>query len=134
LPDEATCSFSDSAVVPGSGEVTSTMTVETGAPGKSLVSAGFRGARSAVAWAGLLVLAALAVLSPAHSKGKIKPSRRGARMLLAVAAVLLLMTVACGDDETTAPTGGTPSGTHEFTVTGAWNSVERSAGATLVVE
>jgi hypothetical protein len=135
LPEEATCSFSDSEVIPGSGEVTSTMTVQTGPPTKTLVSAGVNGAGAALALACLLVLIALAALSPVCTRNGLRLSRWGrTHTLLALVAVLLLMTLACGDDDTTSPTGGTPSGTYQLTVTGTWDSVERSAGATLLVE
>jgi hypothetical protein len=55
--------------------------------------------------------------------------------LLALAVVSMLVLHGCGDNNGTGPpAGGTPAGTYEVTVTGAWESVQHTASATLVVE
>jgi hypothetical protein len=137
MPEDATCSFSEDQVVPGSGEARSLLTIETAAPSKSVASTGQGIPGGPVAaWIGLLSLVALMALGRVCSRVRLGPVARvaGVYALLMVMVALLLLQVACGDDDTTAPTGGTQTGTYEFTVTGAWESVERTGEATLVVE
>jgi CSLREA domain-containing protein len=137
MPEDATCSLSEDQVVPGSGEARSVLTIETAAPSKSAASSG-QGIPGGpvVAWIGLLSLATLTALGMVRSRGQLASVTRiaGAHALLIILIALLLLQVACGDDDTTAPTGGTPAGTYEFTVTGTWEAVERTGEATLVVE
>lgn len=138
MPEEATCSLSEAEVVPGSGQATSVLTIETAAPSKSRAGAqpGLPGGSNVLIGMILVSLAALAVMARVFLGGRSTGVARlaGGPAVLALVAALLLLTVACGDDDTTAPTGGTPEGTHEITVTGTWGSVERSAEATLIVE
>jgi CSLREA domain-containing protein len=137
MPDDAEYEFSEVEVIPGSGQVTSTLTVRTVAPSKSRLSALVPGRDAIKVWTGLLLVFAMTAWIPAAAReGRLRlPRKRRVWTLLALVTTLLILASACGDDNTVAPPpGGTPSGTHQFTVTGTWESVERSAQATLVVE
>lgn len=130
LPTPATCDFAPADVTPGAGQASAMLTVSTAAPSASLATP-IRSASHAslvLGWfLGLLVLVALAAGMRVGRRG-----RSGA--LLACAVLLILLQQACGDDDGTGPTGGVDPGTYEFTVTGAWGSIEHSTTATLVVE
>lgn len=49
-------------------------------------------------------------------------------------ALLFLTPISCGDDGTRPPSGGTPAGSYEITVTAAWESVQISTTVTMVVQ
>ena len=58
------------------------------------------------------------------------------RWLLATVVALAAFQVACGDETPTTPTpvGGTPPGTYELAITGAWGSLEHISTTSLVVQ
>jgi hypothetical protein len=84
-----------------------------------------------------LALVALRIAAPAEDESSLRPARRslsGAIAAAALGAIMLLMPVSCGDDGTTPPSGGTPPGSYQMTVTASWESVQATTTATMVVQ
>jgi hypothetical protein len=46
----------------------------------------------------------------------------------------VFLQTSCGKDGTSPPTGGTPTGTYQLTVTATWQSAQTTANATLIVQ
>jgi hypothetical protein len=145
-PSGAACAFMDDEVTLAAGQATTTMTVTTTAPATSILVAPRRLPWNPPGWpwALLLLFPGVVVLLPGiGGKGwKAKGSGPGRRLvtrlgwgtLAASTAVILILQASCGDGGTSPPTGGTPTGTYEITVTATWESVQTTATATLVVQ
>jgi CSLREA domain-containing protein len=140
-PAGTTCTFDQDQVTLVSGQASATMTVTTVAPAAS-APLGTDGSPwgPPVAWLyPLLALAALLTYSTANRLTKANPAREVGglgRPLVrgTLVAVLLLIPVSCGDDGTKPPTGGTPPGSYELTVSATWETVELTTTATMVVQ
>jgi hypothetical protein len=88
-----------------------------------------------------VLLSALGLASlVARGRAEDEKARVGSRSLLrsiatgALGAGLLLALGSCGDDGTKPPSGGTPPGSYEMTVTATWESVEVSTTVTMIVQ
>jgi titin len=141
-PSGTTCTFGQDQVTLVSGQASTTMTVTTVAPAtlRPLVP-GMDPRRPGMLWLvallGALGLAALRIAAPAEDESSLRPARRslsGAIAAAALGAIMLLMPVSCGDDGTTPPSGGTPPGSYQMTVTASWESVQATTTATMVVQ
>jgi hypothetical protein len=140
-PGGTTCTFSQDQVTLASGQASTTMTVTTVAPASTLPSS--PGGASPVAlifWlAALLAPIVLTARAPRRNRGD-GTSATGRRSLVpttalgALGAVLLLASVSCGDDGAKPPSGGTPAGSYDLTVTATWESVQASTTVTMVVQ
>ncbi|MBT8398185.1 MAG: CSLREA domain-containing protein [Gemmatimonadetes bacterium] len=145
-PSGTTCAFASDELTLASGQASTNMTVTTVAPSASFLM-GPRGTWSGLpghSWAIILALASLLALMLATliREGDHRRRRAGAPMLHRVrwsalaglGALLLILQTACGDSGTSTPTGGTPPGTYELTVTATWESVQQTGTVTLVVQ
>jgi titin len=140
-PAGTTCTFDQDLVTLDAGQASATMTVTTVAPADLVPLA--PGGIPWSPWAGGL-LAAIAVaavltaqfwvLMPAD--GSARPRGDLARLVLRAAFVsaALPFCASCGENGTKPPSGGTPPGTYEMTVTATWESVQVTTTATLVVQ
>lgn len=136
LPGLTTCSFSSDTVVPGASRARSIVTVSTtfSSSTAALVS-GERPTRGTTwpSWLGLgLPVAGLLGLAVTGRVGR----RRALAfpMVLGLAVAGLLVYTGCGDNDSTGPTnGGTPTGRHEFTVTGTVGPLSESDNSLLIV-
>ncbi|MCJ7627374.1 MAG: hypothetical protein MUO50_03190, partial [Longimicrobiales bacterium] len=145
-PTGTTCTFTADELTLAASGASTTMTVTTVAPSGSgvVVPRRLPWNPSGWSWAFLLALPGIALLL----RG-IQSSGRGARRLgtgnrvmtragwgvvAASGAILLILQTSCGKDGTSPPTGGTPAGTYELTVTATWETVQQTATATLVVQ
>lgn len=129
-PSGTTCSFDQDEVTLDQGQASATLTVTTVAPAGTLPFSGPElppgGWWLGLTWAAALAWVILLRSIPGTSRG----IRRGSWVL----PLLLLVPAACGDDGTSEPTGGTPPGSYEITVTGSWESVDFSTTVTMVVQ
>jgi CSLREA domain-containing protein len=140
-PTGTTCSFDQDQVTLASGQASTTMTVTTVAPASSVPSSpGGAPSVPLILWLAV-VLAPVAVLAEAKKgvarKAAYLAPRRSlprAVAMAAVGAIILLASVSCGDDGTKPPSGGTPAGSYELTVTATWESVQASTTVTMVVQ
>jgi hypothetical protein len=148
-PSQATCTFDQDQITLVGGQAAATMTVTTAAPaGFGPVSPGTP-ALPPWGWlgVGLALLAGLglwrrahtAVLKPAggswdRSRRIRVPRIRQWALMAAAGGVLVLLQASCGSDKTSPPTGGTPTGTYELTITATWETAQTSSSATLVVQ
>ena len=153
-PAGTTCTFDQDQVTLAAGQASATMTVTTVAPaGTAPGVPGDRPPAPKLMWlfgvvgVGVLVgmgRAKLATSRPAVVGGAgparswpaflwLFPTPRfayGAFVLL----ILLFASASCGDEGTTPPSGGTPAGTYQLSVTATWESVQISSNVTMVVQ
>ena len=145
-PTGTTCTFDQDQVTMASGQASATMTVTTVAPasvGPSTPAPSAPGegpTAPGTVWLAVL-LSALGLASlVARGRAEDEKARVGSRSLLrsiatgALGAGLLLALGSCGDDGTKPPSGGTPPGSYEMTVTATWESVEVSTTVTMIVQ
>jgi hypothetical protein len=140
-PAGTTCTFDQEQVTLVSGQASATMTVTTVAPAGS-EPLGTDGAPWApwfpllfglLALGALLASAVLEWVTPVNpAVAEVRVGRSVARGILV--AALLLVPVSCGDDGTKPPTGGTPPGSYDLTVTATWETVQLTTTATMVVQ
>lgn len=145
-PSGTTCTFANDEVSLSGGQGSTTMRITTVAPSalfpmKHRVD--WRGL-SGPSWAAALALAGLiALMLGALSRDEDLRLRRARSRLFrqirwgamaSVGAVVLVLLSACGDSGTSTPTGGTPAGTYQVTVTASWESVQQTGTVTLVVQ
>ncbi len=140
-PTGTTCTFDQDQVALVAGQASAAMTVTTVAP--ALVPPSSPGRAPAVPglwWlAGILTMVTIGVLTAgrgASSAGASTATRASfARAALGLfGALLVAASLSCGDDGTTPPSGGTPPGSYQLTVTATWESVEASTTVTMVVQ
>jgi CSLREA domain-containing protein len=147
LPSGAQCSFSESEVTPGSGESVSTMTVSTTAPSSALLAPVPGASRWRRPWSGegsspvlpgiwvVMLFVAGAGLVLVRTRGRLV---RWGRVLLGGLVLAAVLQVGCGDGdggtEPLPPTGGTPTGSYEITVSGTVGSLVHTATTNLTVE
>jgi hypothetical protein len=119
-----------------------TMTVTTVAPASTLPSSPPAPPPTVALFfwlAALVAPIALMTKSP-RRKGGNGTSKSGRRSLAPTAAlatlgaILLLASVSCGDDGAKPPSGGTPAGSYDLTVTATWESVQVTTTVTMVVQ
>ncbi|NND28110.1 MAG: CSLREA domain-containing protein [Myxococcales bacterium] len=131
-PSEATCFFDQDQIALVDGQASATMTVTTAAPaGAGPILPEMRQGPPWV-WLGmaLVLLAGLGIL---HRGVAAPPIGRWA-VMGAIGGLLVLLQPSCGTDGTLPPTGETPTGTYELTITATWESAQTSSTATLVVQ
>jgi len=140
-PSGTTCTFDDDQVTLDAGQASVTMTVTTVAPAGSgpWFPKRIPPFPPAVGWVLLLTVIGIAVAGVGrarwewHGGGRI-PRRVRMGFGAAFIALLFLTPISCGDDGNRPPSGGTPAGTYEITVTAAWESVQISTTVTMVVQ
>ena len=129
-PSGTVCSFDQDEVTLDQGQASADLTVTTVAPAGTLPFSGPE-PPTGRSWLSLMWAAALAwILLLGSTPGASRRSWRGSWAL----PLLLLVPASCGDDGTSGPTGGTPPGSYEITVSGSWESVDFSTTVTLVVQ
>jgi titin len=145
-PTGTTCTFGQDQVVLASGQASTTMTVTTVAPARvgPSIPAPFSPGESPTApgtlWLAVVLsaLALAALLARGSAEHEKAPATRRSLSRSAATAVLgaglLLALASCGDDGTKPPSGGTPAGSYEMTVTATWESVQASTTVTMVVQ
>ncbi len=137
-PSMAECTFSESQVTPGDDAVMSTLTLTTTAPSTSLAAAMVwdRDLPLALPWVAILVMGLVTLAGLGIGRRGSTARRPHIRWLLATVVALVAFQAACGDETPTTPTpvGGTPPGTYELTITGAWGSLEHTSTTSLVVQ
>lgn len=131
LPANATCSFSPTAVTPGSAAVTSTMTISTGVQSgaldtRSLAPDSLRPVFAVVLGGGLFWL----FIGGRRRSRKDSPLRRISGMLLFL-VVLTAGVIGCGGGS--GSSHKTPSGTSSITITATGGSVTQTATFMLTV-
>jgi hypothetical protein len=150
-PSLATCTFDQDQITLVDGQASATMTVTTAAPaGSGLVVP--RTTDEGPPWvllgvalallAGLGLWGRAGVDTPRPASGSIGGRGRGVAgppvlrwaAMAAIGGLLILLQTSCGGDGTSPPTGGTPAGTYELTITAAWQSAQTTSAATLVVQ
>ncbi len=129
-PSGTTCTFAQDQVTLAAGQASTTMTITTVAP--AYVTP-FVPGTDPRAWQVLWLVALLGALGLAALRTT-RHSLSSARAAAALAAVILLISVSCGDDGTTPPSGGTTPGSYEMTVTASWESVQATTTVTMVVQ
>lgn len=145
-PTGTTCTFTTDELTIAAGGASTTMTVTTVAPSGSgvVVPRRIPWNPSGWSWALLLALPGIALLlrglrffgrgARRFETGNRVMTRAGWGAVAAFGALLLILQTSCGKDGTSPPTGGTPAGTYELTVTATWETVQQTATATLVVQ
>jgi CSLREA domain-containing protein len=145
-PTGTTCTFDQDQVTLASGQASATMTVTTVAPAhlgpstRTPSPPGRGPAAPGTLW--LAVLLSVLGLASLVARGWAKDEkalvrRRSLSRSIATAALgagLILALGSCGDDGTKPPSGGTPSGSYDMTVTATWESVEVSTTVTMIVQ
>ncbi len=125
LPALSSCSFNPSSVTPGSNPANAMLTISTTAP--SVAQAAPAGRPFYALWLGVLGLA----LIPFAARKK----RRAVAGLTVLLALLLLQAGCGGSTEVRVVSRpGTPTGTHNITVTATSGSFQQTAIVTLVVQ
>ena len=145
-PSGTTCTFANDQLTLASGQASTTMTVTTVAPAASSPVAPRQIPRAPSPWHWILILSIsgmVALFGSIKVRGSwaqgLRPGKRGLPRvrwgaLAGLGAVLLILQTSCGKDGTSTPTGGTPAGTYELTVTATWESAETTSTATLIVQ
>jgi titin len=139
-PGGTTCSFDEDRVTLASGQGSATMTVTTVGPAAVQIPGPPEPPTNpGPMWVGGLILMGLWLArrernSPLHplGPGATTPVWGGLRVAAALAWFLLF--TACGDEGTRPPSGGTPPGTYQLTVTASWETVQVSTDVTIVVQ
>jgi len=139
-PTGTACTFEEDGPTLASGQASTTMTVTTVAPASSPPSS--TGRTPIGPW--LLWLAALGALAVAGKVAReealgrphptVRPSVPRVVGQAALGAIILAAAASCGNDGTSIPSGGTPPGSYELTVTASWESVQASTTVTMVVQ
>ena len=145
-PTGTTCTFSQDQVTLASGQASATMTVTTVAPaqlepstpapsspGESPTAPGTLWLAVVLSALGLAALTARGWADEENAPGRHRSVFRSTATA-ALGTVLILALGSCGDDGTKPPSGGTPAGSYEMTVTATWESVEVSTTVTMVVQ
>lgn len=140
-PPGTACTFDQEQVILVSGQASVTMTVTTVAPAAS-APFGTDGAPRELSFPlvyALLVLTALLASAALNRMTPVNPTAGGGRLGRSVVrgivvTAFLVVPVSCGDDGTPPPTGGTPPGSYDLTVTAAWETVQLTTTVTLVVQ
>jgi hypothetical protein len=140
-PTGTTCTFDQDQVTLAEGQASATMTVTTVAPAAS--GPWTPGSHPANPWAIWLAITLVALGLGAAMVERV-PVRGGfpgrwttpipLGLKVSGVALLLLIPVSCGDDGNKPPSGGTPPGSYEITVTATWESASASATVTMVVQ
>jgi len=125
-PALATCSLSAASVTPGSGSMTSTLTITTTAPSLFVPISQPRGP----VWP-LSLLCLLLVLIAALT---VRESKRFRFAFLFGAVICTVVIAGCGGSGGGIHNPGTPTGTYTITVMGTSNQVQHSATVTLTVQ
>jgi hypothetical protein len=136
-PAGTTCSFDQDRITLAAGQASTIMTVTTVAPAGMGPSGPAEhppvppvGILAVVILVGMLA-AGLGYRSTCGPGSLRTLPRLGAGAAL---ATLPLIPVACGDDATDPPSGGTSPGSYDLTVTASWESAQVSTTVTLVVQ
>jgi hypothetical protein len=140
-PPGTACNFDQEQVTLVSGQASVTMTVTTVAPAGS-APLGTHGAPRELSFPlvyALLVLTALLASAALNGMTPVNPTAGGGRLGGSVVrgilvTAFLVVPVSCGDDGTNPPTGGTPPGSYDLTVTAAWETVQLTTTVTMVVQ
>jgi hypothetical protein len=145
-PAYSTCGLEDDQLTLTGGQASTTMTVSTSAPAGGFPAAPDEapGDRGLWLW-GLLLAPGLLALGVRGTDRLVRTS--GIRPIsgsvhgrlpwvgvLVLGCLALALQISCGGDGSSPPTGGTPSGSHDLTVSAAWESAESTATVTLVVQ
>ncbi len=145
-PSGTTCTFGSDELTLASGQASTMMTVTTVAPAESSPVAPRQVPRGPSPWSWVLLLSISGVVvlfvgvrtrgqgTDGRRLGKRGLPRAGWGALAGLGAVLLILQTSCGKDGTSPPTGGTPAGTYELTVTATWESAQTTSTATLIVQ
>jgi hypothetical protein len=146
-PSGTTCTFQADQLDLSPGQASTTMTVTTVAPASSAPVALRRIPLDPPAWPLWLVLLALAagggILRGIQMPGPAIGTPGTRRMTVPgtgwgvwgfLGAALMVLILSCGKDGTSPPSGGTPAGSYELTVTATWESASQTTTATLIVQ
>ena len=131
LPVGATATLSQNPVTPGANATVVTMTIATTAR-TSALAASTRGSGETPRWAFPFVFAVIATTRLTRRRAR----RARATKALCNAGPLILLTLACGGgagDSTTPPSGGTPAGTSQITVSAVSGTLSQRVTLTLTV-
>ncbi len=130
VPALATCSLSAAGVTPGSGSMTSTLTITTTAPSVFFRMSPPRGPMWLLPLSLCLLLLVLVAFVVRESKNRPRLGPLFGAILLCVVALI----AGCGGGGGGTHNPGTPAGTYTVTVTGTSNQLQRSATLTLTVQ
>jgi hypothetical protein len=132
LPTGATATFSQNPTTPGNGAAAVTLTIATTARSGALAASdsdAWRTPRPAIMSGSLLVAISLLTL--------VRGRRERAAPVMRDIVSLTLLSLACGcgsaSDSTNPPSGGTPAGTSQLTVTATAGTLSRQVSLTLTV-
>lgn len=132
LPSLTSCSFSPPSVTPGSGSVTSTLTISTTAPSSVFPMWPQSGPTVPIfsAWLGLLFICLVTAILAKRSQRKLAFEFAFSALLICFASAI----VACGSASKGPTNPGTTPGTYTVSVTGSSNQLQHSMNVTLTVQ
>jgi titin len=144
-PSQATCTFDQDQITLDGGQASATMTVTTSAPATSPlgVPGPWKPTTGHGWWAWLLAIFGIMGALALYSRRRTAPPREGRwrratgltwGAAASVGILVMMLQAGCGDGGSSPPTGGTPPGTYQITVTVAWETAQQSTTVTLVVQ
>jgi len=136
LPFGTACTFSPASLnsVPLAPGASVMLTITTTAASMARLEAPSEGRRPAPIYALWLMLPGVAGVGLVLTTGRSNRRRHGFLALLAVALVMSTLLAGCGGGSEMDLAPGTPTGTHNITVTATAGNVQRTANVTIVVQ